>query len=62
MFCRSTYPVSHDWLAQITIVILFGLENVMRAGLICHSNVEHRKMVKKYTLRIDETQTEYSML
>ena len=28
----------------MTIVILFGLENVMRAGLICLSNVEHGKM------------------
>ena len=27
----------------MTIVILFGLENVMRAGLICLSNVEHAK-------------------
>ena len=42
--------------------MLFGLENVMRAGLICHSNVEHGKMVKKYTLEIYETQSEYSML
>ena len=37
------------------IVMLFGLENVMRAGLICHSNVEHGKMVKKNILKIDET-------
>ena len=34
----------------------------MRAGLICHSNVEHGKMVKKYTLNIDKTQSEYSIL
>ena len=46
----------------MTIVILFGQENVMRAGLICHSNVEHGKLVMKYTLRIGETQSEYSML
>ena len=35
--------------------MLFGLENVMRAGLICHSDIEHGKMVKKNTLRTDET-------
>ena len=46
----------------MAIMILFGLDNVMRAGLIFHSNVEHGKMVKKYTLKIDETQSEYSML
>ena len=46
----------------MTIMILFLLDNVMRAGLICLSNVEHGKMVKKYTLNIDETQSEYSML
>ena len=46
----------------MTIMILFGLDNVMRAGLICFFNVEHGKMVKKNTLKIDETQSEYSML
>ena len=30
--------VSIDWLGIITILILFGLENIMRAGLICHPN------------------------
>ena len=39
----------------MTIMILFLLDNVMRAGLISNSNVEHGKMVKKYTLNIDET-------
>ena len=43
-------------------MILFLLDNEMRAGLIFHSNVEHGKMGKKYTLKIDETQSEYSML
>ena len=42
--------------------MLFGLENVMRAGLICQLNGGLGKMVKKYTLKIDETQSEYSML
>ena len=59
---KSTYFDSIDWLGIMTILILFGLENVMRAGLICHSNVEHGKMVKEYTLKIDETQSEYSKL
>ena len=31
----------------MTILFLFGLENVMRVGLICHSNGEHGKMAKK---------------
>ena len=46
----------------MTMVILFGLENVMHAGLICHMNGELGKMVKKNRLKIDETQSEYSML
>ena len=47
----------------ITILIQFGLENVMHAGLICNSNGEHDgKIVKKTRLKIDGRQSEYSML
>ena len=35
----------------------------MRVGLICHPNSEHdEKMVKKIRLKIDERQSEYTML
>ena len=46
----------------MTIVILFGLENVMHAGSICHLNGELGKLFNKNKLKIDETQSEYSML
>ena len=35
-----------DWLEIVTMVILFGQENVVRAGLICHPNGEQSKMVQ----------------
>ena len=44
------------WLAFaiMTIMTLFGQENVMHAGLICLPNGEHGKIVKKNTLKIGE--------
>ena len=41
----------------MTIVMLFCPENVIHAGLIYHSDVEHGKMVKKYTVKIDERES-----
>ena len=38
----------------MTIMALFGLGNVMHAGLICLPNGEHGKIVKKNTLKIGE--------
>ena len=51
---KSSYLVFDDWLGIMTIVMLFGLENVMHAGLICHPNGERGKIVKKNTLKIGE--------
>ena len=35
------------WLGIMSIMIFFGLGNVMHAGLICHPNGEHGKIVNK---------------
>jgi len=36
---KSSNVISLDWLGIVTIVILFGLENVVSAGLICTRTV-----------------------
>ena len=60
--CFEILKSTHDRLGIMTMLILFGLENVMRVDLICHSSGEHGKVAKKNTLKLDETQSEYSLL
>ena len=49
--CFEIYILCFPWLACNNKNRVTGLDNVMRAGLICHSNVEYGKMVKKNTLK-----------